>query len=95
MEGKYVLKVENGKVIKTFLHYDGGKIKGIKITGDFFAYPEEEIDRLEAELVGTGLDRDAVMKKIDEFFRKNDVVLFGIDSESLVTCILNCVGGEG
>jgi lipoate-protein ligase A len=89
MKGKSVLKVEKGKLIKTFLDYNG-KINEIKITGDFFVHPEEGIEMLEKELVGKELDRNVLLEKIDNFFRKNEIKLFGIDPESLVTAIMNC-----
>ena len=95
MEGKSVLKVKGGKLIKTSLDYGSGKINGIMITGDFFAHPEEGIEMLEAELVGMGLDRKALLEKIEGFVARKRIVLFGIDPESLVTGILNCVEGDG
>jgi lipoate---protein ligase len=45
------------KLIKIFLGYDECTkiINSIKITGDFFLYPEESLDELEANLIGTKL----------------------------------------
>jgi hypothetical protein len=90
MMGKSVMKVENGKLIKTFLDYGGGRINEVRITGDFFAHPEEGIEALERELAGTELKRDVLEARISGSLRRNGVVLFGADPESLAACILGC-----
>ena len=95
MEGKSVLKVQGGKLIKTSIDYGKGKINSIRITGDFFAHPEEGIEMLEGELVGMDLDRKALLDKIAGFVSRKRIVLFGIDPESLVAGILNCVDVGG
>ena len=95
MEGRSVLKVKGGKLLKTTLDYNEGKINSIRITGDFFAHPEEAIEMLEDELAGAGLDRSILLEKIDGFVSRKGIVLFGIDPESIVTSILECVGGNG
>ena len=98
MEGRSVLKVLGGKLIKTRLNHVRGKITSVRITGDFFAHPEEGIEMLESELVGAELDRDKLLGIIQGFVESNGVVLFGIDAVSLVSSIMGCVevrGGEG
>ena len=45
------LKVKGGKLIKCTLELDEGKIKRIKITGDFFIYPEDAIEKVDAGLI--------------------------------------------
>ncbi|MCD6171849.1 MAG: hypothetical protein J7J36_05505 [Thermoplasmata archaeon] len=37
------IKVKNGKLLKCKIELDDNKIKNIRITGDFFMYPEEKI----------------------------------------------------
>jgi hypothetical protein len=96
MKGKSVLKAEEGKLVKVFLDYDytgegkAMKINTIKITGDFFMHPEEGIEMLEKELIGAEMERNALLKRMDDFFRRKKIKLFGIASESLATAILNC-----
>ncbi len=90
MEGKSVLKVPGGKLLKIFLDYDD-KINKIKITGDFFLYPEESLEVLEKELIGLDLDKDILLKKIDSFFEDNSVKLFGVESSDIVDGVINCV----
>jgi lipoate---protein ligase len=82
------------KLIKILLEYndqeDGKKIiNSIKITGDFFLYPEESLEYLEAQLKGTILDRDKLKEKIDKCLKDSEA--FGFDTESMVAAILGCV----
>lgn len=83
-----IYKVPNGKLLKIFLEDLEGKIQGIKITGDFFTYPEEHVELLEKELVGTSLQSTALTFRVHEFFMKYPTELFGVDEESLVKTIL-------
>ena len=80
------------KLIKILLEYedqDNHKIiYSIRITGDFFLYPEESLDELEMGLRGTRLDKDELKKKIDRSLINSEV--FGFDSESMSDAILGC-----
>lgn len=85
---KNILKVPDGKLIKIFLEYEDGEIKEIKITGDFFVYPEESVEKLEAELVNLKLRKDMLERKIGKFIKSNNVQLFGITIPALVEAIM-------
>jgi hypothetical protein len=63
-------------------------ISTIRITGDFFVYPEEALDKLEANLVGTKLERYAVRQKVWQWLQGSQV--FGFDSDSLTEAIIGC-----
>ena len=85
------------KLIKILLEYNDQEdskkiINSIKITGDFFLYPEESLEDLEAQLKGTLLDRYKLKEKIDKCLENSEA--FGFDSESMVTAILGCVDGQ-
>ena len=67
-------------------------INSIKITGDFFLYPEESLEDLEAQLKGTLLDRYKLKEKIDKCLENSEA--FGFDTESMVAAILGCVDGQ-
>lgn len=79
-----------GKLIKIKLEYNG-KIHGIRITGDFFMYPEEKIGDLEKALVGVDTEKQSLCKKITEFIENEKVQVFGFDPESLTEAILKAV----
>ena len=82
------------KLIKISLEYDEDSkiINSITITGDFFLYPEETLDELEVNLIGTKLGKDEIKQKIEECL--NDSEAFGFDSESLTEAILGCLKEE-
>jgi lipoate---protein ligase len=83
------------KLIKILLDYNDQQdsteiINSIKITGDFFLYPEESLEYLEDQLKGTILDKVKLKEKIDKCLKNSEA--FGFDSESMVAAILGCVG---
>jgi lipoate-protein ligase A len=82
-------KVPNGKLLKIFLEDADGKIVSLKITGDFFLYPEEHVEKLEAALAGCELHKENLTAKINEFLAKTPTTFFGLDVESLVFTILS------
>jgi hypothetical protein len=83
------------KLIHVLLEYtertpqDYSTINSIRITGDFFVYPEESFDELEASLIGTKLEKNPVRQKVQQWLRGSQV--FGFDSESLTNAILGCL----
>ena len=83
-EKKIIYKVPNGKLLKVFLIENSGVIDDIKITGDFFVYPEEAIDELENALKNAPLIAADLTKLINNFIREKNVTLYGVDVESLV-----------
>ncbi len=79
------------KLIQVQISFDDEKneIHSIRITGDFFLYPEDSLEILETNLVGVKLDRNILKKKIAESLA--DSQTFGFDSESLTETILRCL----
>jgi hypothetical protein len=78
------------KLIRIMLEYDETKntINWITIAGDFFLYPEEALETLEAGLIGTRLDRETIKQEIDNCLKNSEV--YGFDSTSLTEAILGC-----
>jgi hypothetical protein len=93
MKSKSVYKVPDGKLLKIFIEYNDQKllINKIKITGDFFAYPEESIECIENELINTSIIKDVLQNKIDKIIEKNNIDFIGLNSEGLVEGILRCL----
>jgi len=52
------LKVPGGKLVRVELDVEDGRLRDVKITGDFFLYPEEAIEGLESALRGLSVDSD-------------------------------------
>lgn len=92
MQSKSVYKVPNGKLLKIFLEYDekNDSIKKIKITGDFFAYPEEAIELIEDKLKNMVIEREKILKKISSIIKDNNIEFIGLDAEGLTQGILMC-----
>jgi lipoate---protein ligase len=78
------------KLIRIMLEYDETEntINSITISGDFFLYPEEALETLEARLIGTKLERDTLKQEIDMYLKNSEV--YGFDSISLTEAILGC-----
>ena len=82
------------KLVKISLEYDEDSkiINSITITGDFFLYPEETLDELEVNLIGTKLGKDEIKQKIEKCLNGSEA--FGFDSESMTDAILGCFKAE-
>jgi lipoate---protein ligase len=78
------------KLIRVMLEYDEieNTINWITIAGDFFLYPEEALETLEAGLIGTKLDRETLKQEIDNCLKNSEA--YGFDSTSLTEAILGC-----
>lgn len=78
------------KLIRVALEYDevGNTINSIRIAGDFFLYPEEALEALEEDLIGTKLQKDSLCREIDKSLE--NIETYGIDSLSLTEAILGC-----
>ena len=81
---------KSNKLIRVALEYDevGNTISSIRIAGDFFLYPEEALEVLEEDLIGTKLQRDSLCREIDKSLENFEA--YGIDSLSLTEAILGC-----
>ena len=85
---KSVYKIPEGKLVKIELETVDNEIKKIKITGDFFLYPEEIISKLEESLVNCKINKEFLIKHLDNFWKINQVDCFGINSSGLAEAIL-------
>ncbi|MBM3910319.1 MAG: hypothetical protein FJ356_01565 [Thaumarchaeota archaeon] len=63
-------------------------IQAIKITGDFFLHPEETLDLIESEIVGTELEKDLIKKKLESLL--SGCELYGFSIDSLSDAIIRC-----
>ena len=91
MQSKSIYKIPNGKLLKIFLDYDNNLINQIKITGDFFAHPEEAIEVMENELKNCALEKEKLLLKINEVIGNNKIEFFGLNPEGLAEGILMAV----
>ncbi|HBU06798.1 MAG TPA: hypothetical protein DEB09_01815 [Candidatus Magasanikbacteria bacterium] len=87
-----IYKVPNGKLLKIFLEQETGKITTVKITGDFFIYPEEKIVLLEQALLGEDLSEEKIAEKLKSVVEKENLELFGVDCESIAKVVIMASG---
>jgi len=92
-ELKAEYKVPQGKLIRVNYRLENGKISKIKITGDFFLYPEEAIEELENKLNGIKAEELELERVIQDFFKKG-YVLIGATPKDFVTVILKALKVE-
>lgn len=78
------------KLVRIMLEYDEieNTIGSITISGDFFLYPEEALEILEANLVGKRLEKETLKQEIDNFLKGIEV--YGFNSTSLTEAIVGC-----
>lgn len=65
----------------------------VRISGDFFAYPEESIELLEKALCGLSFampDAD-IVRILEEIVASNGIELIGLDIATLVTLYKRCL----
>jgi hypothetical protein len=93
MQSKSIYKIPNGKLLKIFLNYNevDNLINSIKITGDFFAYPEESIDLLEKKLRNKYLKEEQLLKLIQSIIEDNNIQFIGLNAKGLAKGIMMCV----
>ncbi|KYK20964.1 hypothetical protein AYK21_01050 [Thermoplasmatales archaeon SG8-52-2] len=93
MKSNSTYKVPDGKLLKITLEYNKGKnlINNLKITGDFFAYPEEAIELIENKLRNSFLRRDELINKINSIIKNNQIEFIGLNAEGLADGILMCL----
>jgi len=79
-------------LLKIILDYNekNNLINSVRITGDFFAYPEEMIEIMENELKNTVLERTPLLKKIQSSVKEHKIQFIGLHAEGLTEGILMC-----
>jgi hypothetical protein len=77
------------KLIKVSMEVDNGIIKSIRITGDFFMYPEDAIKGLENALIGAKLDAVELEGRISKFLSERSVEFPMMTARDIVNAILS------
>jgi len=91
MQSNSIYKIPNGKLLKVKIEHNDNKIKSIKITGDFFIYPEEAIDKIEKELIDIKLERIIVFEKLNEIVNNDNIEFIGLNIDGLTDGIMMCL----
>jgi lipoic acid synthetase len=93
MQTQTTYKEPNGKLLRLFLDYNPQThtITKIKITGDFFAYPDNAIDLIEESLPDTPINHEALLNRINQTIDQHHLQLLGLTPEGLTQAILRCL----
>jgi uncharacterized protein len=84
-------KVPNGKLLRVYAEIKEGKVKEIKITGDFFVHPEAGIEAIEEGIMGEKIEE--IEKKINNLIETKNIKIIGFEIKDLVE-ILNRIEKE-
>jgi lipoate-protein ligase A len=80
------------KLIRIYSEIQGGVLKDIKITGDFFAIPKESIITLEAMLEDVTLDESMVREVVNQFYEESKANIPGIKPDDFVEAVMKIKG---
>jgi lipoate-protein ligase A len=78
-------KVPGGKLLAAEVQEKGRALARVKLVGDFFMHPEEAILGLEEALTGSPLDE--IDDRVESFFAKGDITLYGVAPGDFVKVI--------
>ncbi len=84
------LRTKKG-LIEVELSIENNRMSTLKITGDFFIYPEEALEIIEQELLGITIDKEQLINKIEEIYKKQQISTPGITINDWVTVILKAI----
>ncbi len=79
-------------VIKVELELTDDAISHVSISGDFFMYPEDALERLEQALVGVKADRGSLLAAVQRFYSSTGVQTPMVEPEHWVEAILRAAG---
>jgi lipoate-protein ligase A len=80
-------------VIKIEVELAIDRILRISISGDFFMYPEDALERFERLLVGSRVDRKSLMDRVENFFESTGARTPMVQPEHWVEAILRAARG--
>jgi len=83
-------KVEGGKLVRVQVE------DGVRVLGDFFMHPEEEIEALE-RVVEEDIDADAegLTEAVEGFLSEEDIELLGVEPRDIAETAVEARDAEG
>ena len=91
--GNSVYKIPEGKLLKVGLSYneENMTVESVKLFGDFFVHPEEEIESIENVLRGIELDEVKIAVQVQDYVSNNQIEMLGITAEGIARGIMMCL----
>lgn len=82
-------KVPNGKLLRLEADIEGGAIKSIKISGDFFMYPETGVLNIEDALCGQKIDeKKRLINILEKLIKDKGIQIIGFTAADLVSALI-------
>jgi lipoate---protein ligase len=82
-------KALGGKLVRVRITENNGTIESVRISGDFFLVPEEQLPKLEKTLIGAPLKERELKLLIDRFFVATRAKGLGVSPDDFVKAILS------
>ena len=92
-----VEKVPGGKTVGIDVWVENGIMTKVKITGDFFMHPEEQLNVLERAFEGekTSFDWINLERKLMTAVQDNQIQLVGVGTGAILSVLKKALSGEG
>ncbi len=87
MQRSIIRKAKGGKLVRVEVASEGGLITDVRITGDFFAHPEEGVEQVEKALRGASISE---VRNIVES-ATGGIELVGLKREDIVEMVEECL----
>ncbi|MHA2060093.1 MAG: lipoate protein ligase C-terminal domain-containing protein [Candidatus Ranarchaeia archaeon] len=84
-------KVPGGKLVRVDIQIKQSKISGIKISGDFFLHPEEDIAIIEQAVINMPIDEKRLTEKINDVLTEREIESVGVDAEAFARAIMKTI----
>jgi len=93
MLGTARVKVKNGKMIAAEVLVNQGKIESVRLTGDFFVHPEEAVDQIENNLIGSraGEDENELAGRAREAVKSYGAQLVGFSEKDVARVVKEAI----
>ncbi len=80
------------KLLRVDVDFRRNKIREVKISGDFFLYPEDVIIKIERKLKGKRVDDGfkTVKETIQKIINEENVQMIGLSVDSIVNALKEC-----
>ncbi len=87
-------KAPGGKLVRVRMRENNGEIESVRISGDFFLVPEDQLSKLEKMLIGAPLKEKELKLLIDRFFVATRAKGLGVSPEDFTKAILSATPEE-
>ena len=78
-------RISGGKTVKVEMEIRKGRIVKFMLSGDFFAYPPEQLEKLEKEFIGRKADVETVAEILEGF--RDKIELTGISMDDIADLV--------